>query len=205
MTWISRLSWGAAALLSAGVALYGYHYLLPRAVIPPGIGDNPMARPWLFVHAGFAATALLAGPTQFLPRLRLTRPQVHRWLGRIYVFACLSGGAAGLALASGTTAGPIAVAGFGLLAVIWLGCTAQGWRLAIARRFDEHRRWMIRSFALTLAAVTLRIYMPLAAIGHLPPLESYRAIAFLCWVPNLLAAELYLARGRLRLAQPVRA
>jgi uncharacterized membrane protein len=198
------LSWGATALFSLGVALYGYHYLLPQAVAPPGIGDNPMARPWLYVHAVLAATALLLGPTQFLPRLRRSRPRLHRWMGRTYIFACLIGGAAGLALASGTTAGPIATAGFGLLGVLWLSFTVQAWRLAMARRFDEHRRWMVRSFALTLAAVTLRIYLPLVAIAHLPFLESYRAISFLCWVPNLLAAELYLARGRLRLAQPAR-
>jgi hypothetical protein len=31
-------------------------------------------------------------------------------------------------------------------------------------------------------------------------MESYRAISFLSWVPNLIVAELYLARGR----RPVR-
>lgn len=200
MTRSTRAAWGAGALLSLGVALYAYHYLLPHAVIVPGVGDNPLARPWLFVHAGFAATALLLGPTQFLPRLRVRRPRLHRWMGRAYVFACLTGGAAGLALASGTTAGPVAGAGFGLLAVLWLGFTAQALRLALAGRFQEHRRWMIRSFALTLAAVTLRIYLPIVGVAHLPFLESYRAISFLCWVPNLIAAELYLARGRVRAA-----
>jgi uncharacterized membrane protein len=199
------LSWGATTLFSLGVALYGYHYLLPRVVIPPGVGDNPMARPWLFVHAGFAATALLLGPTQFLPHLRRAWPRLHRWMGRTYVFACLTGGAAGLILATGTTAGPIASAGFGLLAITWLAVTAQAWRLAMGRRFDEHRRWMFRSFALTLAAVTLRIYLPLVAVSQLPFLESYRAISFLCWVPNLVLAELYLMRGRLRPAEPARA
>jgi hypothetical protein len=115
-------------------------------------------------------------------------------MGRTYVFACLVGGSAGFLLALGSTAGPIATAGFGLLALTWILTTAQAWRMALARRFDEHRRWMLRSFALTFAAVTLRIYLPVAAILGLQHLEAYRAIAFLCWVPNLVAMELYLAR-----------
>jgi uncharacterized membrane protein len=195
---LKTISWGAMAVLSLGIALYGYHYLVPHTTFPPSIGANPMARPWLYVHAGFAATALLLGPTQFLPRLRARLPRLHRWMGRTYVVVCLIGGVAGLILATRTTAGPIAALGFGGLAVLLIGFTSQACRMALARRFVEHRRWMIRSFALILAAVTLRIYMPIAAIAHLPALESYQAISFLCWVPNLLVAELYLARRRVQ-------
>ncbi|MDB5417361.1 MAG: hypothetical protein JWP50_780 [Phenylobacterium sp.] len=202
---MSRIWWGLGALLSLGIAGYAWHYLLPGAFAPPGIKENPMAYPWLFVHAGLAGVAMALGPFQFLPRLRLTRPRLHRWIGRTYVFACLTGGSAGLALALGSTAGPIARAGFAALAVTWLITTAMAWRMALHRRFDDHRRWMIRSFALTFAAVTLRLYVPAAQILGLDPLGSYRAIAWLCWVPNLIAAELYLARGRARIAQPARA
>lgn len=193
---LGKIGWGLAALLSAGVALYAYRYLLPHAAAPPNIGQNPFARPWLFVHAGLAGTAMLLGPTQFLRRLRARWPRLHRWMGRTYVFACLSGGSAGLILALGSTAGPIASAGFGTLAAVWMIATAQAWRMALARRFDEHRRWMFRSFALTFAAVTLRLYLPLAALLGLPWIDAYRAISFLCWVPNLVVVELYLARRR---------
>ena len=55
---------------------------------------------------------------------------------------------------------------------------------------------MIRSFALTLAAVTLRLYLPLAAILSINFEDAYRAISFLAWVPNLLLAELYLRQRR---------
>ena len=48
--------------------------------------------------------------------------------------------------------------------------------------------------ALTLAAVTLRLYLPFAALGPIPFFDAYRAIAFLCWVPNLLLAEVWLKR-----------
>lgn len=54
---------------------------------------------------------------------------------------------------------------------------------------------MIRSWALTLAAVTLRLYLPLVMILDLSFLPWYRAISFLAWVPNLIAAELCLRRS----------
>jgi uncharacterized membrane protein len=183
--------WGLAALLSAGIALFSYRYLLAIGPMAPGILANLFARPWLDVHIAGAATALLVGPVQFLPQIRRRRP-AHRWLGRVYVVGCLIGGAGGLVVAFGSTAGPVATVGFGSLAVIWILANVQGWRAARARRFEAHRAWMIRSFALTFAAVTLRLYLPLLPLLGFPFADGYRAISFLCWVPNLIAAELYI-------------
>jgi len=78
--------------------------------------------------------------------------------------------------------------------VIWIAVNLLGWRAAVQGRFVEHRRWMIRSWALTLAAVTLRLYLPLVMVLDLPFLPCYRAISFLAWVPNLIVAELWLRR-----------
>ena len=196
---VSTGGWGLIALLSLGIALGSYRYLLPGTPgIPPGVADNLMRHPWLILHASLAATALTLGPFQFVTKLRTGFPKVHRWTGRIYVFACLIGGPAGLLLAWGTSAGPIAQWGFGTLAVLWTFCAAQAWRLALARRFVEHRRWMIRSFALTFAAVTLRLYLPFPPLLGYSFVEGYRIISWMAWVPNLIAAELYLNWARLR-------
>ena len=54
---------------------------------------------------------------------------------------------------------------------------------------------MIRSFAMTFSAVTLRIYMPLAGVLGFDLMRAYPAIAWLCWVPNAILAELYLGKG----------
>ena len=51
---------------------------------------------------------------------------------------------------------------------------------------------MIRSFALTAAAITLRIYLPFAFVFHWPFTIAYPAIAWLCWIPNLVAVQIYL-------------
>ena len=183
-----------AALSAFVIALSAYRYLLPGM---PGAAPNVLGNRFahtgaLVLHAGFAATALLLGALQFFPRLRARWPAWHRRAGTVYVICCLIGGCAALLLALGTTAGPIGAAGFGLLALSWLGSTGQAWRYAKARDFVRHPTWMTRSYALTFAAVTLRIYLPIAVVAHLPIGPSYQAISFLCWVPNLIVAELWL-------------
>lgn len=187
------------AFLSAAVALFSYRYLLPDSPPAPLVVGNPFRVPWLALHAAAAATALLVGPLQFRSQLRARWPKVHRVLGRVYVTGCLVGGATGLVLASGMTTGPIAGVGFGALAVVWFYATAQAWRLAVRRDLAVHREWMIRSFALTFAAVTVRLYLPLSQALPIGIDDAYRAIAFVSWVPNLIAAELYIRHGRGRL------
>ena len=61
---------------------------------------------------------------------------------------------------------------------------------ARARDYVAHRAWMIRSYALCLGAVTLRVYLPLS-LGPLglPFEQAYPAIAWVSWVPNLILAE----------------
>jgi uncharacterized membrane protein len=186
----------AIFLMAVLVALLSYRYLLDLPPVPDVIAANRYRSFWLVLHAGFASTALLVGWVQFGAILRQRRPKIHRLIGRIYIVSCLVGAMSGLVLAIGTSAGRIAGVGFGSLAVLWIATNLLGLQRALAGRFVSHRRWMIRSWALTLAAVTLRIYIPLFDIVGLPQMPSYRAISFLCWVPNLLAAEIILRHGR---------
>lgn len=180
--------------LAVSTALFSYRYVLDLPPIPPNIAGNRFRSTWLIIHAGFAATALLTGVIQFSRKIRQSRPAVHRVTGRIYVVGCLIGAPAGLILAFGSAAGPVATAGFGTLAILWFVSSAIGWQRAWNRQFIEHRRWMIRSWALTLSAVTLRLYLPVSEIAAFPEVTAYRAISFLCWVPNLLIAEVLLWR-----------
>ncbi len=179
-------------VLSLGVALFSYRYLIPGA---PLAAPQPFANHFtkvgvLTVHAAFAATALLIGPFQFRRQLRVRRPALHRRLGTVYVACAMIAGAAGLMLAFGVNTGPVAGAGFGLLAAAWLATTANAWRFARRRDLVRHPRWMVRSFALCLAAVTLRIYLGVSQAAGMPFDAVYPAIAWLCWVPNLLIAEI---------------
>jgi len=141
-------------------------------------------------HVLGSGVALLIGGFQFLPRLRARRIELHRWLGRTYLIAVLIGGVGGIILAVRADGGLAGQFGFFLLGVVWL---VSGWQAyAAIRRGDvqAHRIWMIRNFALTFAAVTLRLYLGLSqAVFGLSFEAFYPVVAWLCWVPNLIVAE----------------
>ncbi|WP_417671454.1 DUF2306 domain-containing protein [Roseibium sp.] len=186
----------AAAVLCLLVAVASYRFV-PLGV--PNAMDYlahhlPENRWFLYGHIAVAPLALALLPLQLSSRLRQSFPRLHRWGGRFYVLLILVSGVSGVNLALTTQSGPVAGTGFGALAVLWLVTTGLGWRRALARDFQSHRHWMIRSAALTFAAVTLRIYLPIAMVTDLPFSAAYSAIAWLCWVPNLIAAEIYLRR-----------
>ncbi len=196
---IFSIAWrGAIALLTLQIAIISsLRYFTDSEPAPPPILANAFAHPFLILHVAGGVTALLLGPLQFVRRVRTRMPAFHRATGRIYLGACAVAACAGFILAMGTTAGPIASAGFATLALLWLAFTYLGWRAAVERRFGNHRQWMLRSYAMTAAAITLRLMLPLAGLLGFQFLPAYRAIAWLCWTTNLALVELYLRRNRL--------
>jgi hypothetical protein len=76
-----------------------------------------------------------------------------------------------------------------------MGTTAVAYGRIRQRDYRRHREWMIRSLAMILAAVTLRLWLPLLVTLHggvFTP--AYQMVAWLCWVPNLVVAEWYIRR-----------
>ncbi len=195
------------ALGVAGYAVVAYGFLpLGAAVHPDMRAAFEANRAALYAHVFGAVFAMALGPLQFVRGLRARRPALHRWTGRLYLGAgVLAGGLSGLVLALNAHGGAAGRAGFTALALAWL---FTGLRAFLAIRSGEvaaHRRWMVRNFALTLAAVTLRLLVPAAVIAGLPFAPAYAAIAWACWVPNLVLAEWLFVRPRVALAAEVRA
>jgi hypothetical protein len=145
-----------------------------------------------YAHMAGGAIALLLGPLQLNARIRSRWLAVHRMTGRIYLGAVVVGGVGALALAPRSTGGLVTHIGFGMLGVLWLTSTIMAYLRIRAGDKAAHRRWMIRSYALTLAAVTLRIYLPLSLAGGIPFVEAYQAISWFCWVPNIVVAEWFI-------------
>lgn len=185
--------WLLITVLSVGVGGYAL-YLTFTGFEHLGL-KNPMLHPYgLQTHIAASGFAMIFGAFQFSKTLRRKAPTVHRWMGYGYVVACTVGGLAGGVIAMSSTAGPIAGTGFLMLAILWVPFTLLALAAAMRKDFISHERWMIRSFALTFGAVTLRFYLPAAIImnhGEFP-LDAYRAIAWLAWVPNLIVAELFI-------------
>lgn len=186
------LAFAVMMMMAVGVAVVSARFLLPHPPLAEAMRGQLAHRPIAFLtHVACGITALVLGGFQFVTRLG-PRQGWHRAAGRIYVVACLGGAVSGLIIAWSSFAGPIASVGFSGLAVAWFVTATMGLRAILSGRIAVHRRWMVRSYALTLAAVTLRLMLPFPFLLGLDFVEGYRAISFLCWIPNLILAEVWL-------------
>ncbi|HEU4471092.1 MAG TPA: DUF2306 domain-containing protein [Flavisolibacter sp.] len=159
----------------------------------------PFYLPAFYIHVFASVLALPAGLSQFSSTLQRRFPAIHRFNGWLYVASILL-----LAAPSGFYIGLFANGGlssrisFCLLALLWFWFTLAAVRNAIQKRFSAHKAFMYRSFALTLSAITLRIWKyALVATLHPRPMDVYQVVAWLGWIPNLLIAE-YLIFKRIR-------
>jgi hypothetical protein len=159
---LKQFGWGLVVLSAAAIALS----LAPRYMtLDPALSNIPLnpefARHllWVSLHALPGSLALLIGPFQFPAGFRARRPGWHRVLGRIYLLSVLMAGGVGVVAAFASMSGPSAKLGLLVLAGVWLFTGMQAYRTARARRFDAHRVWMIRNYALTFTAVSLRVFL----------------------------------------------
>ncbi len=176
----------------------------PAASRVPARPDLPLHYPLLVAHILFGSVALVTACLQIWPWLRRAHPVVHRWSGRVYLFGgVLPGGLAVLAVAPVSSTGPISAAGNTALAGLWLATAVAGFRAARARRFADHRRWMLRSVALTFSIVVNRVWLVAYLLLFTPflgddpaalTLAAAGASVWTSWVVNLLVVEWWVLR-----------
>lgn len=145
------------AVLAALSMYYLYRAVDYRFLHPDRLGPSLFNKQiWYFSHVLLALPVVFGAPLQFLPALRQSRPQIHRWIGRTYVAG--ASGAAILATYLGASGeyeeSRLSIVITGLL---WLFFTLAAWRAAVARNFAAHRAFMIRSYTLALVLVWLRV------------------------------------------------
>jgi uncharacterized membrane protein len=187
---MKRALWLVMTVLATLVAAYAAAVLLLPRFGPPFIIARRTTMPLaVMAHLGGGLVALAVGAWQMNARLRARVIEFHRWMGRTYVAAVLIGGLGALRMSVVSAEGWVTHLGFGLLALLWLSTTARAYFAIRSHNEARHRAWMIRSYSLTLAAVTLRIYLPLSLAAGVPFANAYRAISWLCWVPNIILAE----------------
>jgi uncharacterized membrane protein len=150
-----------------------------------------------YAHTLGGMIAMLIGPFQFISAIRRRVPAVHRWLGRVYLTCVGLGGLAGLYLSPGSYAKNTFGIAFIALALAWLYTGTKAYLTIRSGNVTAHRRWMIRNYALTYAAVTLRVEMPLLIVlAGMAPIMALNIIGWFCWVPNLLIVEAWFRRQR---------
>lgn len=204
---LKDLPWIPFALFAIAIGLYpAIYYFVDMstngllASKPKEVLNNALWFPIFYIHITAGGLALLTGWTQFSNRLRSRYLNVHRFVGKVYVLSVLLSSCAGLYIAFFASGGIVCVFGFGSLALLWLFTDIKAYTSIRKLQVDEHERWMIRNYALTFAAVTLRIWLPLATgIMHFDFITSYRVISWLCWVPNLVVAEYIITRKNKKL------
>jgi uncharacterized membrane protein len=137
-----------------------YIYALTREFWPGVTVWNRLV--WYGAHIVVATPILLIAPLQFLAGLRRARPQVHRWLGRTFLGSCLIAAPLGIYLGA-TLQNEGSAIPICLLGLLWFAFSAIAWQAARVKDFVAHRRFVIRSLALGLAFVWIRV------IGELSP------------------------------------
>lgn len=189
---MQRFLWFVLFVLAIGIAAYGFYFIAApdfatSSHMKQQIADRPLGT---YSHFFFGPIALILGAWQFWPVGKLARPKGHRSVGQLYVLCCLLGGTAALWMAFYSQGGLTAHLGFAGLAIAWLATTMLGYWHARQKRFKDHQRWIIRSYAMTCSAITLRIqlgiYIPLMGFEFQ---QVYPLLAWSCWVPNLIVAE----------------
>jgi Predicted membrane protein (DUF2306). len=163
--------------------------------------DAVLAKPlfqWAFyVHISSSLVVIVAGLVQFFPKILKKRPSVHRFLGKIYVAGILIFAApSGLALGFYANGGLSSKVGFVMQSIVWWALTLAAWAEIRKKKPLQHSQMMLRSYAVTLAAMSLRTesYVMYHYLGT-KPIETYLTVTWLSWVGNLLLAELLIYAG----------
>lgn len=149
------------------------------------LAETPVPSAMHFIGGGIA---IIFGVLQFSSTLRQRYLVLHKTVGPIYFLAVICSGVAGLFLGMNVVeGGSTARSGFTLLAIFWL-LTASFALMAIMRKdIALHRYWVTINFALTLAALSLRIQLPIGmALFEFDTVYAF--VAWSCWVPNIIIA-----------------
>ena len=138
---------------------------------------------WLLVPHGIAGTvALVLGAAQFSTRLRERHTRVHRMMGRSYVIAVAIAAPMGIYVTLARNELPLQIAVI-TQAVLWMLATSVAFYCIRRRNFQQHRQWMIRSYAITTIFVTDRV---LDAIPGMDKLDT-DASPNVTWLCNIIA------------------
>ncbi|MBD3636672.1 MAG: DUF2306 domain-containing protein [Crocinitomicaceae bacterium] len=162
-------------------------------------------RPTFYLHVISGMLVILIGPFQLLKKFRNKYLNLHRKLGKIYAYGILLVAApTGFIMAFYAEGGYWSTVSFIIMSVLWFYTTLMAVIKVKNKEIIEHKKWMYRSYALSFAAVTLRLLVPLMSLpviskylGSTPDERDYVIIvatAWLSWIINLVFVELLIAK-----------
>ena len=178
------------------------HTVTKNFVVDPQLGDflsmksdEPSNKQlWIVTirfHIAFAVIALITGPIALSRKIRIKLLLMHRWAGRIYVGSIALNYIPSLYASFYATGGLPSTIGFFILNTLWLVSTLRGLWFARMKKSKLHSEWMVRSYVLSLANMT--IYILVTIFHRVLDLEyefSYTLAVWLCSILNLTLTEL---------------
>ncbi len=189
---------GAALIAAYAIIQYGFYDPKLAGLVQYKLESPDFhVTPWvyfLYAHIITGCAALLIGPFQIFRKQRSPSSRNrHRAFGLIYVACILVSGLVNIYLSLFASGGWFARTGFFAMDLFWLYATCVAVAKAARKEIPAHRAWMLRSYAVTFAAVTLRLYqVPLMLLWSFEP--AYKISAWACWLGNLLVVELTLRK-----------
>ena len=203
---MKKLMWWIFGILCTLIGVYPVIYLIFDGNIGLLSGKSEellssfLWQSSFYGHIVPGGVALLIGWLQFSEKLRNRRMNFHRNLGKLYVFTVLVSGLCGVYLGVHANEGIISQSGFVALGIFWLITTYLGFMAVRRGDIAKHRKFMVYSYALCFAAVTLRLWMPILILIFQDNTIAYRTVAWLCWVPNLIVAFFILNKKEVQVA-----
>jgi uncharacterized membrane protein YozB (DUF420 family) len=145
-----------------------------------------------FTHVYTSIFLMLLGFFQFSQTIKRKYINIHRWSGRVYaMIILLFSGPSGLVMSYHANGGIFSQISFVILSVLWISFTLLSVYFILKKDVKNHQKFAIRSFALTLSAISLRLFKYIIVFLFQPlPMDVYRIVAWLGWTFNLLIAEI---------------
>ncbi|WP_430400327.1 DUF2306 domain-containing protein [Flavobacterium sp.] len=156
-----------------------------------------------FTHVYTSIVLVLIGWIQFWSFFRKKYTNLHTLIGKFYILIILMfSGPSALIMGYHANGGISSKISFIILSILWLLFTYMSYSYAKKLNFIEHQKFAIRSFALTLSAISLRLFKYIIVfLFHSPPMDTYRIVSWLGWVFNLIIAEIiiiYIFRNKIK-------
>ncbi|RJE70718.1 hypothetical protein BGP76_10910 [Reichenbachiella sp. MSK19-1] len=160
-----------------------------------GIKQNEIELPYyrlaFFIHVYSSIFTLLIGFFQFSNTIRKRYPRLHRSIGKFYIGTIvILAGPSGLVMGYHANGGIYSQISFCLLSILWIYFSLMAYKYARAKKWTLHKNFIYRSYALTLSAISLRLFKwIIVGTFALPPMDTYQIVSWLGWIVNLGIAE----------------
>jgi len=157
-----------------------------------------------FGHVYTSIFVLIFGITQFSKYIRNKFTKLHKVLGKLYVFLVLFIAApSGFIMALHANGGVFSKLSFLIQASLWFWFTLKAFKYVKDKKWISHQKFMLRSYALTLSAISLRLFKWLiVSTIELPPMDTYKIVSWLGWLLNLIIVEVYLMNKKIHPTKP---